>query len=114
MFLGAAHVDPRIETVGPSQTRRRNRRLLATVFTPSPEVSLEEALTGAYCAHTIHAANKEWMVIVQKVEGTFEPTHVLVIFGGVIIFGALVYALLLGFTGALKESDQRQKLKRRH
>jgi hypothetical protein len=88
MFLGAAHVDPRIEAVRPSQTRRRNRRLLVTAFTPLPEVSLEEALTGTYYAQTIHAANKEWMVIVQKVEGTFEPTHVFVIFGGVIIFGA--------------------------
>jgi signal transduction histidine kinase len=95
VFLGAADVNP----PRPEQTRRtttsitRSRKLHVaadTAVTPLPEVPMQVALTGSYRAQTIDAADKQWIVIVRQVEGTFEPNHVFVILGGVIIFGASV------------------------
>jgi signal transduction histidine kinase len=62
-----------------------------------PELELEElkrTIDTFYHEDTIQAANKEWIVAVHSLEGTYEPDLLFVILGGCIIFvasGCLAY-----------------------
>jgi hypothetical protein len=90
LFLGAAEVIPRGEI-------QAELRFL-------PEVTLEEI--HSQISHNgwlmyeevVLAANKEWMVTVHSVEGTYEPSVVFVILGGVIIFVASTALALWMYT----------------
>jgi hypothetical protein len=57
-------------------------------FLPEIEIEELESVTGMYHYHeeTIKAANKEWIVAVHSLEGTYEPSIVFVVVGGAIIF----------------------------
>jgi hypothetical protein len=60
------------------------------VLTFLPEIELEQLrkIDSLYYEERVKAANKEWIVVVHSLEGTYEPDLVFVILGGVIIFVA--------------------------
>jgi signal transduction histidine kinase/CHASE1-domain containing sensor protein len=92
LFLGAAQVEP---PLGP-------RRKSSATLTPLPEIPLQEAMTGTYRTYNINAANKIWIVIVQRADGTFDPHPVFVILGGVIIFVATVCLAIWVYSNTIR------------
>jgi len=82
LFLGSAQIDGNPQRKEPA------------TLTFLPEETLDElyervAETKAlYHEQVVHAANKEWIVAVYSVDGTYKPNVLFVVLGGVIIFVA--------------------------
>jgi len=55
---------------------------------PLPEVELAKInqIKALHKVKRVHAANKEWIVLVHALEGTYKPSVLFVVLGGVIIF----------------------------
>jgi signal transduction histidine kinase len=99
LFLGAAQVEPPLDS-----RRKTSARLIAL-----PEIPLEEAMTGTYRSYHINAANKIWIVIVQKAEGTFDPRPVFVILGGIIIFVASVCLAIWVYSNTIRMKNVQEE-----
>ena len=77
LFLGAAQVSP-------------NEKSAKLTFLPEKELEELRLLDALVYTQTVDAANKEWIVVVHSLEGTYEPSILFVILGGVIIVVASV------------------------
>ncbi|KAG7354498.1 signal transduction histidine kinase [Nitzschia inconspicua] len=82
LFLGAAQIIPQGDTIATLQGL--------------PETTLDRlhnqvAIAGSlFREEIVNVANKEWIVFVHSVEGTYQPNNVFVVLGGIVIFLASI------------------------
>jgi hypothetical protein len=92
LFLGAASIVPNTTVAGRAD------------LTFLPEKTLDELMAFVqdrrvlYHQETVEAANKEWIVTVHSLEGTYKANTIFVVLGGVIIFVASVALALWLYT----------------